>query len=309
MKKIFVALFVIILSSCSLTDMAVQGAYTIANNGIFTKDTLLNVAVSISKIEHKHSTSRDLTLDLKEHKGVKYYEYKKEKSENAIILVHGGAFKLPLNQIYFKFMEYIYKNSKTKYEMLILDYKTEKVKYPSQSVELETLLEYAYKKYKKVILIGDSSGGNIILSVIQKQRDESKKLPHGLILLSPWADPSNRVESRVRNYFKDVLFGYEEYPMAMIKSSYLSEVKDLNNPYVSPVFGIYNNFPKTLIQVGRNELLFDDSKIIYEKMKKANVNATITIYEKMFHVFQLVPFLPDTKYAHKEIGDFIDSIF
>ncbi|WP_068268983.1 alpha/beta hydrolase fold domain-containing protein [Caviibacter abscessus] len=308
MKKILITLFVVILSSCSITDVTINATYVMADNGIISKDSILNIAAGISKIQKKRSTNKDLTLTEKEYKGSKYYEYKKENSDNVVILVHGGAFKLPLHQLYVKVMESVYNNSNKKYEMLLLDYKTE-VKYPSQSLELEKILEYAYSKYKKVILMGDSSGGNVILSAIQKQRDENKKLPDGLILLSPWADPSNRVESRVTNFFKDVLFGNEDYPKELLRNKYLSEVKNLDNPYVSPVFGVYNNFPKTLIQVGENEVLFDDSKIIYEKMKKVNVDVKFTVYKKMFHVFQLLQFLPETKQANMEMGQFIDSIF
>lgn len=308
MKKVLISLFLMLTISCSITDFTIHTAYNMANNGIMSKDNILDLAVGISKIQKKYLTDKNFTLSAKKYKGVRYFSYKKADSENVVVLVHGGAFKLPFNQLYVGLATEMAKYSKSNFEILLLDYKTD-VKYPSQSLELETLLEYVNLKYKKVILFGDSSGANVVLSVSQKIRDEGRKISDGLIVLSPWADLTNTVSSRKNNYYKDILFGSEDYPDAMIKNKYVSEVKDLTNPYVSPVFGIYDKFPKTLIQIGENELLFDDSKILYEKMKKADVDVEYTVYKKMFHVFQLLPFLPETKAAYTQIGKFIDTVF
>ena len=42
-----------------------------------------------------------------------------------------------------------------------------------------------------------------------------------------------------------------------------------------------------LIQVGSNEMLFDDSKDIAKKAHKQDVDVTLEIYENMFHDFQI----------------------
>lgn len=310
MKKYILMLIFTFLVSCSLTDTTINSLYVVSNNGFLSKDSILDFAIGISKIQKKYIIKEGYVFERKEYKDVKYIEYNKKdtKSENLVLLVHGGAFKLPFNQIYVTVMEHIIESTDKTFESIMLDYTTGK-KYPTQSKELETLLEYAKTKYKKIILVGDSSGGNVILSVMQKLRDENKELIDGLVLMSPWGDLTNTVESRKRNYYKDILFGNEMYPKAMIDNDYISEVKDLKNPYVSPVFGVYHNFPKTLIQVGRDELLLDDSNIIYEKMKKANVNVKLVIFENMFHVFHLLPVLPETKLAYSQVGEFIESVF
>ena len=309
-KKYILILMFTFLMSCSLTDTSINSLYLVSNNGILSKDSILDFAIGISKIQKNYIIKEGYVLEKKEYQNVKYIEYNKKntKSENLVLLVHGGAFQLPFNQIYVSVMEHIIESTDKTFESIILDYTTGK-KYPTQSKELETLLKYAKTKYKKIILCGDSSGGNVILSVMQKLRDENKELVDGLVLMSPWADLTNSVESRKRNYYKDILFGNEMYPKAMTDNKYISEVKDLKNPYVSPVFGVYNNFPKTLIQVGRDELLLDDSNIIYEKMKKANVNVKLVIFDNMFHVFHLLPILPETKLAYSQMGEFIESIF
>jgi len=38
------------------------------------------------------------------------------------------------------------------------------------------------------------------------------------------------------------------------------------------------------------------------------VNATLEIWEEMFHVFQIIPFLPETKKAMGQIAEFVSRI-
>ena len=223
MKKYILMLIFTFLVSCSLTDTTINSLYVVSNNGVLSKDSILDFAIGISKIQKKYIIKEGYVFERKEYKDVKYIEYNKKdtKSENLVLLVHGGAFKLPFNQIYVTVMEHIIESTDKTFESIMLDYTTGK-KYPTQSKELETLLEYAKTKYKKIILVGDSSGGNVILSVMQKLRDENKELVDGLVLMSPWGDLTNTVESRKRNYYKDILFGNEMYPKAMIDNDYIS---------------------------------------------------------------------------------------
>ena len=60
----------------------------------------------------------------------------------------------------------------------------------------------------------------------------------------------------------------EEKPKKSMTSLYAGDA-DVYDPYLSPVFGDYNNFPPMLIQVGTFEVLLSDSETIYEKAKKS----------------------------------------
>lgn len=43
---------------------------------------------------------------------------------------------------------------------------------------------------------------------------------------------------------------------------------DKSEPYISPIFAKFHNFIPTYIEVNKDEMLYDDSYIIYNKMKK-----------------------------------------
>ena len=64
-----------------------------------------------------------------------------------------------------------------------------------------------------------------------------------------------------------------------------------------------------LIQVGSYEMLLSDSVLLAQKAKEAGVKVRLSIYEGMFHVFQMAPLtLPECKHAWVEIGHFIEEI-
>ena len=61
-----------------------------------------------------------------------------------------------------------------------------------------------------------------------------------------------------------------------------------------------------LIQVGSIEMLLSDSTSLAQKAKEAGVKVRLSIYEEMFHVFQMGELmLPESKLAWEEVGKFL----
>lgn len=140
---------------------------------------------------------------------------------------------------------------------------------------------------RDVILAGDSAGGNLALSLTLKLREEGRLLPRGLVLMSPWTDLTSSGESHHTKAEIDPVLnaGYLE---EMIRN--YAEGQELENPFISPLFGDYVGFPPTYIQVGGNEILLDDSVLLYKKLLKANVSVRLDKFDGMWHVFQMSPF-------------------
>ena len=74
----------------------------------------------------------------------------------------------------------------------------------------------------------------------------------------------------------------------------------------SPLFGDLSGFPPILIQVGENEILYDDSKKLYEKLIKENSPVTFQSFPDGWHVFQQMP-LPMSAQAIKDAAAFIQK--
>ena len=139
---------------------------------------------------------------------------------------------------------------------------------------------------KEVILAGDSAGGNLALSLALRLKQENRRLPGGLVLLSPWTD----MLATGRSYLTKA----EIDPI--LNSAYLRQMtdnyafgEDLKNPLISPLYGDFTGFPPVYIQVGENEVLLSDATALHKLLLKKGVKSSLEIYKGMWHVFQMSP--------------------
>lgn len=155
-----------------------------------------------------------------------------------------------------------------------------------------------------VIITGDSAGGNLALALTLKLKEEQRLLPGGLALMSPWTDLTSSGASFGERAELDPVLD-EPYINRMVLA-YASE-QELTNPFISPLFGDFTGFPAVYIQVGENEILFNDSTRLCETMKKAGVRVRLDSFPGMWHVFQMSPFKTASE-AIDRIADFIYQI-
>ena len=140
---------------------------------------------------------------------------------------------------------------------------------------------------RDVILAGDSAGGNLALSLMLRLKQENRLLPRGAVLMSPWTDLTSSGKSHISKASIDPVLN-ADYLQEMITN--YAPGQDLTNPLISPLFGNFEGFPPVYIQVGSNEILLDDSNMLYKKLLKANVSVKLDLFKGMWHVFQMSPF-------------------
>lgn len=136
-----------------------------------------------------------------------------------------------------------------------------------------------------IIAFGESAGGGLAVSNILRLIAEGKEAPQCLVTISPWSDLTATGQTYFLNEDKDPLLRGKY--LKRLADSYVGDDSPLN-PYISPAFAIYDDrFPPTLIQAGSDEVLLDDSKLLYNAMKDGGVDVDIEIYPKMWHVFHI----------------------
>lgn len=229
-----------------------------------------------------------------------------------ILQLHGGGYIGPMKNIYRKFAVH-YSKLSFGGDVLTVDYRVAP-EYPYPAA-----LEDAYDAYKwlihekgyhpkQVIVAGDSAGGGLALALCLYLRDHGIALPAGLILMSPWADMTCSGESYDTNYELDPLFGNSRESM-LYNSSYIGNA-DPKNPYLSPVFGDFKGLPPMLFQTGGYEMMLSDTLACAELAKKAGIKRRVSVYEGMFHVFQMsMGLFPESREAWAEAGQFIQLIY
>ena len=139
---------------------------------------------------------------------------------------------------------------------------------------------------RDIIIAGDSAGGNLALSLVMQLKQENRLLPRGLLLMSPWTDLTSSGKSHVTRADIDPVLN-ADYINEMINN--YANGENLKNPLISPLFGNFEGFPPTYIQVGNNEILLNDATMLHKKMVKANVSVKIDVFKGMWHVFQMSP--------------------
>lgn len=236
-----------------------------------------------------------------------------KKTDTVVFHIHGGGFEMALIDAY-RESSIGYANIAGGAEVFNIDYRTAPTDiYPAALDDCikayEWLLAQGYKS-ENIVFIGDSAGGNLVLTLTLYLRDQHMPLPKRIIAISPWGDLAFDTPSRTDNIDKDIVIGRGTGKMFDVvqEPAYLG-TNDIKLPYISPIYGDYTGFPPLLIQNGTYEMLLDDGVKVYEKAKAAGVNVTHTLYKEMSHDFQL--FMPDIEEgvaAWKEMEQFISKL-
>jgi acetyl esterase/lipase len=157
---------------------------------------------------------------------------------------------------------------------------------------------------KNIVVVGESAGGGLALALGLYLKDNNMELPIGMVTLSAWADLTITNESHKTLDKKDPILSSDELRIAALKYSHGEYLK---NPYISPVYGDFTGFCPVLVHVGSDEVLLDDSKILYERLKEANVEAKLSIFEGMWHVWHGFE-VPESIEALNEIKEFMEGL-
>ena len=239
-----------------------------------------------------------------------YLEFQQPNREKVILQLHGGGYIGGMRHIYRSFAG-LYNEVSRRYSVLTVDYRVApEYVFPAALMDAldgyEWLLQNGYQE-EQIVVAGDSAGGGLALALCLWLKEHGRVLPGGLVLMSPWTDMTASGASYEENYENDPLFGKTEDSM-LFNREYAGE-EDLKNPYLSPLFGEYEGFPPMLIQVGSYEMLLSDSVALAQKARQAGVKVRLSIYEEMFHVFQMAPLaMPESKRAWMEIGYFMNEL-
>jgi acetyl esterase/lipase len=281
-----------------------------SNNNILTRGYTRNNSLWITPKDYKLTRTK-----LDGYLPVELLQRKDKSGDKVILHLHGGAYVIGYIDAY-RQVALRYSRQSGGADVLSVDYRTApEYTFPAALEDAlkawDWLLQKGYKE-ENIIIAGDSAGGNLALALTLKLRDADRPLPKALVLMSPWADMANQGPSHTHNQNKDPIFGNSKGIVNNVdgKSNPYAADNDVFNPYLSPVYAEYHDFPDMLIQVGTYEILESDSETIYQKALAKGVNVTLSKYEGMFHDFQLAGMLlPESRQAWKEVKEFIHSQF
>jgi len=157
-----------------------------------------------------------------------------------------------------------------------------------------------------IAVSGTSSGATLAVALVLQARAEGLPLPAALGLLSPWAELAKTGDSY---YTLEGIAPVLDYEKTLQKAAlaYLGGA-DTKNPLISPVYADYSNgFPPTLIQTGTRDLFLSNCARLQRKMVADGVAVEMSLWEGMWHSFQMSPNLPEADEALRELAGFLSA--
>jgi len=154
--------------------------------------------------------------------------------------------------------------------------------YPAPLDDCVAAYRWLLQQYEaeNIVVGGMSAGGNLAAAAMLRARDEGLPMPAGLVLLTPELDLTESGDSFETNRYADVvLVGSLAPTIAMYAGK-----ADLNDPYLSPLFGdLTKGFPRTYLQAGTRDLFLSNAVRMHRSMRRAGVPVELHIVEGAPH--------------------------
>ncbi|KAI8897168.1 Alpha/Beta hydrolase protein [Globomyces pollinis-pini] len=220
-------------------------------------------------------------------------------------LIHGGAYILGSAQMERNFAYRYGKHSRCK--VFAVSYRlAPQNPYPCGLIDVVSGYLHLLAKYEanKIVLMGDSAGGGLVLATLLLLRDMGKPLPAGGL------DLTQSRPSLITNAFSDYIPDMPKDSRLGDRVNYYAPNHLLKVPYVSPYWADdLSNLPPLLIQTGNAEKLHDEiCEFSHNLSKIPNAYITLESYHAHVHVFQMLYFNKGAKVAVKRMAQWIKQI-
>jgi acetyl esterase/lipase len=157
---------------------------------------------------------------------------------------------------------------------------------------------------QSVVLAGDAAGGGLAFACLLAIRNAGLPMPAACVAMSPWADLSLSGWSMLQNQKNDAALSWE---LLFVSARHYLKKQNPADPYASPVFANFRDFPPIMVHAGSSEILRDDASRLGERAAEAGVPVSVEIYDGMQHVFQASPYVPEARVSLQRLGQFIKS--
>ncbi len=221
-----------------------------------------------------------------------------------IFYLHGGGYVFNIVSLHWHFIKKLVKQTGASCSVPLYPLAPE-YKWDQSYAMVMQAYEKAVATYgaQNIVVMGDSAGGGFSLGLAQTLRNDNGPLPCKLVLLSPYLDhtAADPMQAELEN--TDVLISVEG--IRRLGSWWMREGEDPAMFPASPLFEPVDRLPPMLVFAGTDEVLLADSLRLKQKGDEVAAEIDLKIYERMQHVWMLLP-IPEAKKALEEIVGFLN---
>lgn len=243
----------------------------------------------------RHVTVQGMPMERITPKGV--------KPRHAILYLHGGAFCVGSPRSHRSITTRLAQMAQA--EVFVPDYRRiPEHAFPAQMEDGVKAYRYVLQQgfaAKRVAVAGDSAGGTMTFSLPAAAVAAGLAQPAALVMMSPALDLNLNSNSVAERGARDPLIN-PSWGRQAVKWMKTPEHHPLGNPKALSLLA----YPPALIQVGEDEVLFDDSTWAAQALSKAGRHAELEIYLKRWHVFHVhAAFMPSAHAALRRQAEFL----
>lgn len=239
---------------------------------------------------------------------VEYVSTAQNPTDRIILYIHGGGFVGGSTESRRMFTTYI--ASRMRYNTAAVDYRlAPEFPFPAAPQDCLAVYRQLVRRFApdRIILLGESAGGNLVLSLLLQIKEARLPMPAAAVCLSPCVQYDHVLASYTENAASEAMVTNlaEEVADVYVCSH---EKARLCNPLAAPYYGDFTNCPPICLWASESEILRDDSVILYEKLKKAGHPCRLYLRRGMIHTWMIMPFFSEAKKDLETIRQYIDSV-
>lgn len=221
---------------------------------------------------------------------------------SAGLFLHGGCFVMGAAQDYCPFVSQL--AARTSLDFFVPDYRLAP-EHPFPAAPVDALAAYlglVTLGRQRLVLVGDSAGGNLVLVTLAQLAHAAAdqplpSRPRAAVVFSPMTDLALSSASMQTQATADPIF--TQSTLSSFIQYYLPNDLVLD-ALASPVYGELAGLPPLLVHVGTDEVLLDDSLRYAERAYVAGGRTVLHVWEGMAHGFAANP---DTLVAAQQALD------
>jgi acetyl esterase len=264
--------------------------------------------IQIKKVTDKNIQGRHGNIP------IRIYDNLGTPNQTAIVFFHGGGFVVGGLESHDYVCRRICKQNQA--VVISVDYRL------SPEFKFPYALEDAYDATKwvqdniteingnrdKIIVMGDSAGGNLAAGVSIQARDLGELKIAGQILIYPWVDATFNHPSYIENG-KGYLLTQKN--LDFFDLQYIPDGVDKKEPKLSPIFTKnFKNLPKTFIATAQFDPLRDEGNLFGKLFIENGNTTTVVEYKNMIHGFFNIPKIgEEAMQCYRDVKKFIATNF
>ncbi|MDQ0221842.1 alpha/beta hydrolase [Streptococcus moroccensis] len=259
-----------------------------------------------------HNFSKKIIFKKIIHNGLTIEEATKTDNDKLLFYIHGGGFTTGSAAERREIVEFLV--TKFGYHCFSIDYNlSPEHKWPRHLDDVLEAYLYLHERgvdVSKMVVAGESAGATLALSLLLKLKELNLCMPKAVLAFSPCTNQADGFPSHREKAKTDYMLGdtvNSKLQKQAIFGDNWNDLTYLRSPLISPFYGDYDSLPPIFLSASDNEVLYDDSVELYQKLKQRKHKVEIDIQHNVFHAYPMFPKIPEARKTLKKAFDFVQG--